>query len=167
MKVLRQLDEVLDPGAWDKPIFATNEQKPEEAEQSSSNLAIFVSLRNGAFDGYFNSDRKLSQLYQESLTPSSLPSVKLISSDFETSANRVLPTYPPIAKAALVEGIVETTFDVSPSGNTSNVQRVSGPKLMEKATTDAILQWTFPPSSEIRHTHAKIAFRLNCRSPRL
>jgi outer membrane biosynthesis protein TonB len=165
MAVLRQLDEALGPGALDKPIFAANEQKLQEIEQSSSNLPILVSLKNGEYDGYFTSDKKLSQLYQESLSPSSLPSVELISSDFETSGNRVLPIYPPIAKAAHVEGIVETTFDVSPSGNTSNAQRVSGPELLEKATTDTILQWTFPPSSEIRHEHAKIAFRLTCKNP--
>jgi outer membrane biosynthesis protein TonB len=91
--------------------------------------------------------------------------VELIDSGLETSGDRVLPLYPPLAKAALVEGIVETTFDVTPSGNTVNVQTVSGPKLMEKAMTDAILQWTFPPSAKIRHERAKIAFRLNCKKP--
>lgn len=165
MRVLGQLDGVLGTGALDKPIFATGSQKVENPDLNSSNLPILENLRMGIYDDYFKSDKKLSQLYRESLEPPALPSVELINSDLETPGRQVLPIYPPIAKAALVEGIVETTFDVSPSGNTSNVQRVSGPKLMEKATTDAILQWTFPPSSEIRHEHAKIAFRLNCKNP--
>lgn len=163
MQVLAQLDEALGPGALDKPIFATNPQKAQNVEQTSSNLSILENVKKGSYDDYFKTDKKLSQLYRESLEPPALPPVEMISFDLQTSGNRVLPIYPPIARAAHVEGIVEITFDVSRSGEIGNIQVVSGPKLLEKATRDAVSQWIFPPSSEIHHEQAKIAFRLNCK----
>jgi TonB family protein len=93
-----------------------------------------------------------------------LPSIELLSAAPETPTSIKMPTYPAIAKAADVEGVVETSFDISPTGTPENITISAGPEMLRQATTDAISQWFFPSSSGARHEQLKIAFRLNCKN---
>jgi hypothetical protein len=165
MNVLSQLDDALGPGALDKPIFSMPPSDQPISAAQSSNLSILEGLKNGYYDSYFNSDKKLSELYRESIDVTLPPSIELLSATPETPTSKKMPTYPPIAKAAHVEGVIEATFDVSPTGTPENITIPVGPEMFRKVTTDAISQWSFPPSSEVRQEHLKIAFKLNCNKP--
>jgi len=51
--------------------------------------------------------------------------------------------YPPIARAAHLEGEVVATFSIDSQGHTESVQIVSGPEMLRHAVEDQIRQWSF------------------------
>ena len=59
---------------------------------------------------------------------------------------KVTPQYPPLAKAARVQGTVRFTALVDPQGRVQNVQLISGPPLLVSAATQAVRQWTYRPT---------------------
>lgn len=62
------------------------------------------------------------------------------------------PIYPPIAKAARVQGTVEIAVVINSAGKVSSEKVLSGPAMLQQAALDAVHQWTFTP------------FRLNGRT---
>jgi protein TonB len=59
--------------------------------------------------------------------------------------NKVVPAYPPIAKAAGIEGTVVLQATISKSGTIENLRVVSGPQLLQQAALDAVRQWDYRP----------------------
>jgi TonB family protein len=57
--------------------------------------------------------------------------------------HRVAPIYPPIAKAARVQGTVAFEVRVGVTGNIESSRVVSGPAMLQQAAIDALKQWTF------------------------
>jgi TonB family protein len=74
-----------------------------------------------------------------------------------------LPKYPPIARAAHVEGTVSISLQVTPEGQTKNVS-FNGDKLLmlHGAVEEAVRGWKFPESPDGHMEHATLEFRLNC-----
>lgn len=160
MAVLSQIDESLGPGVMDKPAFSlyvsdANPTKP-------ANSAMLENLKIGKYDGLFSSDKKLSELYRESLEPSRLPSVEILAITPTVPLSSDPPPYPPIARAAHVEGEVSISFEVSPIGKVEQLSFGSGPELLRHTVSDTVTKWQFPESTGSHHEEAKIAFRLNC-----
>jgi protein TonB len=60
---------------------------------------------------------------------------------------RVQPTYPPLARSARVQGVVEFTAVISKEGNIENLQLVRGHPLLVNAAKEAVLQWKYRPTS--------------------
>jgi protein TonB len=58
---------------------------------------------------------------------------------------KVQPVYPPMARAARVQGAVVLRAMVSKSGTIENLQVVSGHPLLVKAASDAVRQWLYRP----------------------
>ena len=59
--------------------------------------------------------------------------------------NKTLPTYPPIAKAAGVEGTVSLQATISKTGTIENLRIVSGPAMLQQAALDAVRNWKYRP----------------------
>jgi protein TonB len=59
--------------------------------------------------------------------------------------DRILPVYPPIAKAAGMEGTVVLQATISKSGTIENLHVMSGPALLQQAALDAVRQWRYRP----------------------
>ncbi len=57
----------------------------------------------------------------------------------------VPPVYPPIAKAAHIQGTVVVEIRVGVSGKIESVKVVSGPAMLQQAAIDCLKQWTFHP----------------------
>jgi len=55
------------------------------------------------------------------------------------------PTYPPIAKAAQIQGNVLLSVVIEANGNTSTEKAVSGPPMLVSAALDAVKKWQFAP----------------------
>jgi protein TonB len=55
------------------------------------------------------------------------------------------PAYPPLARAARVEGAVVLQVEVSIEGRVQNVSLVSGNALLNEAAIQAVRQWTYKP----------------------
>lgn len=59
---------------------------------------------------------------------------------------KVSPTYPTIAKAARVTGIVTVYLVVNEKGEVETVQKLEGPPQLQQAAADAARRWRFNPT---------------------
>jgi protein TonB len=58
---------------------------------------------------------------------------------------RTQPVYPPIAKAARVQGTVVLQATISKTGAIENLHVVSGPTMLQQAALDAVRSWRYKP----------------------
>lgn len=58
---------------------------------------------------------------------------------------RMEPVYPPIAKAAEVQGEVRVLVQVDARGGVAGCKVLSGPPMLQQATVDAVKEWQFAP----------------------
>ncbi len=59
--------------------------------------------------------------------------------------HRVPPVYPPIAKAAHIQGTVAFNIRIGTTGKIESMKVVSGPSMLQQAAIDCLKQWTFHP----------------------
>jgi hypothetical protein len=163
MAVMSTLDGVFGPGVLDKPMFTLGDAK--QASVHTPELDISQKLRSGQFDGLFRSEKPLSELALEAEKPLQMPTVVLADSSPAVPITMELPTYPPIAKFAHVEGEVSVNFDVTADGQTKNPSFGDDGKLFQKATAVAIEKWTFPKTADGHKENATLLFKLNCGLP--
>ncbi len=60
--------------------------------------------------------------------------------------SKVTPPYPPLAKSARIQGVVEFRATISKEGNIENLQILRGHPLLVNAARDAVLQWKYRPT---------------------
>jgi len=58
---------------------------------------------------------------------------------------RLEPSYPTLARAARIQGIVVLTAIIDKNGNIENLQLVSGHPMLAPAAIDAVKQWRYKP----------------------
>ena len=58
---------------------------------------------------------------------------------------KTLPVYPPIARAAQIEGTVRLAATISKTGAIENLRVTSGPRLLQQAALDAVESWRYRP----------------------
>jgi TonB family protein len=80
--------------------------------------------------------------------------------------HRVFPVYPPIAKAAGVQGTVVFDLQISATGKIESMKVVSGPPMLQQAAINCLKQWTFHPfekegGSVVAHGKYSIIFALS------
>jgi TonB family protein len=139
-------------GNGTQPITFTNEywfsdrlqmsvmMKTEQAGgQTSSTTLTQVSL-NEPDEVLFQvpSDYKLANVQHAVQIGGKVPEANLIT--------RSEPTYPPLAKAARIQGTVEFTATIGPDGVIKNLQLVRGHPLLVNAAKEAVLQWKYRPT---------------------
>ena len=56
------------------------------------------------------------------------------------------PVYPPLAKAARVQGVVKLDALISKEGTIQNLKLISGPPLLVQAAMAAVQQWRYKPT---------------------
>jgi len=59
--------------------------------------------------------------------------------------DRVMPIYPPIARAAGVQGTVVLEATISKGGSIENLRVLSGPQMLQQAAIDAVSRWRYRP----------------------
>ena len=60
--------------------------------------------------------------------------------------NQPKPVYPPLAKAARVQGTVKFQATIGKDGKIENLQLLGGPPLLVQAAMQAVQQWTYQPT---------------------
>lgn len=55
------------------------------------------------------------------------------------------PLYPPAAKSMRASGVVRVEVTVDENGQVAEVQKTSGPPLLQTAAKDAVRKWRFKP----------------------
>lgn len=58
---------------------------------------------------------------------------------------KIVPVYPPIAKAAGIQGTVVLQAAISKIGTIENLRVVSGPAMLQQAALDAVANWRYRP----------------------
>ena len=58
----------------------------------------------------------------------------------------VQPVYPPIAKAARIQGTVVLHAIIAKDGTVQELKYVSGPPLLVQSAMDAVKQWRYQPT---------------------
>jgi TonB family protein len=164
MGVLRQVNEEFGSDVMDKPAFATGDEAlPVKAPDSGT----IRSLRDGTYDALFGKNAVISELVRESeLPPPPSASVELESSKPFSPISPQMPDYPPIARAAKVEGSIQVDFDLDSSGKVQNVTVDSEPraKLLQSTTAAAVSNWTFPEAAFGHKVQVTLLFQLNCHA---
>lgn len=59
--------------------------------------------------------------------------------------NKIIPSYPPLARAMRTSGRVELQATISRGGTIENLRVMSGPAVFQKAALDAVRQWRYQP----------------------
>lgn len=73
-----------------------------------------------------------------------------------------MPAYPPIARAAHVEGDVSFHLEVGSGCATEEIKIDDGPEALREAVANAVKDWKYCGVPEGQEIRAAIAFRLNC-----
>jgi Gram-negative bacterial TonB protein C-terminal len=163
MAVMSTLDGVLGSSVLDKPMFTLTDAK--QASAHAAELDISRNLRSGQFDGFLKSEKPLSSLVIEAEKPLHAPIVALIDSSPALPATMELPSYPPIAKLAHVEGEVSMVFDVTANGQTKNLSFGDKGRLFQSAIAAVVEKWIFPKTTEGYKERITLSFTLNCGIP--
>jgi TonB family protein len=160
MGLLKRLDDAAGPGVMDKPMF----EIPEEGKPAKDlDSGVLQDLGAGKYDELFKgAPDKPSDLYRAAQNLPPAPSVRLLTSaPFEPEVS-VLPKYPPLARAASIEGQVTFTAEIDSSGALTNVAFVNGHRLLQGVVQDALNSWKFPSNALNQQIHGTIEFLLNC-----
>ena len=59
---------------------------------------------------------------------------------------KIAPAYPPLAKAARVQGVVRFSAIIGKDGTIQNLQLMSGHPMLVASATDALKQWVYKPT---------------------
>lgn len=73
--------------------------------------------------------------------------------------------YPPMARAAHVQGDVVVSFRQTPEGRTTDVTAVSGPPLLQGIAIENVKAWHLEPRAELAGPAYKVTFHFQLRSP--
>lgn len=68
-----------------------------------------------------------------------------IGSLVDYATQRTSPVYPPAARSMRTSGIVRVEVIIDENGQVAEVQKTSGPQLLQRAATDAVKKWKFKP----------------------
>ena len=60
--------------------------------------------------------------------------------------HKVIPEYPPLARAARISGIVRLVGTIGQDGAIRNLQLVSGHPMLARAAMEAVQQWIYKPT---------------------
>jgi TonB family protein len=61
------------------------------------------------------------------------------------ASKQAAPTYPPAARTMRTSGVVKVEVTIDEDGNVAEVQKASGPTLLQASAKDAIRKWKFRP----------------------
>ncbi len=59
---------------------------------------------------------------------------------------KVIPEYPPIARAARISGIVHLVGTIGKDGTIRDLQLISGHPMLARAALEAVEQWIYKPT---------------------
>ena len=162
MTVLGRLDRALGSPVMEKPAF-TLEQPTTDVSNTNSHLDSVAALRGGAFDSLFPAgSQKPSVLHLEAMKPPIKPSVELVEGSPEMKTPVSIPAYPPLARAALVQGRVALSLTVDASGAVSAATITSGHPLLKGAVETEARKWRFPDEASGKALNFVFEFKTNC-----
>jgi TonB family protein len=163
--LLDRIDQILGSNnIMDKPIFQISLPQDQPVAPLHSNL--LTAIADGKFDELFGANAdKLSELFKQAQIVPPTPSVSLLSAISVPPVNAAMPSYPPIARAAHVEGTVNVRFEIGDDGQVTGPEVLDGPPMLRNSVLNALKTWSFPKEDTGKQIESAIQFKLNCISP--
>jgi TonB family protein len=131
-------------------IDATLDKKGEvtEAKVASGPQELRAAALESVLQWHFNPDAQTSPAeIAIHFAPPSQRAVRIGSAVAEANLIRkVQPDYPPLAKAARVQGSVEFRVTIGKDGHVENIELMRGHPLLVNAAKDALMQWVYRPT---------------------
>jgi hypothetical protein len=161
MQLLSRLDQALEPGVMEKPAFSV----PGEDQTTETKLDPEArrDLESGGYDELFpKAKEKLSSIYSAAQVRLPSPSVQLVSSLPFAPQDPAIPQYPPLARAARVQGPVSFTIVLDADGNPATTTFTQGHPLLLEAVRQAVHTWKFTTDARGQMISGSIQFSLNC-----
>jgi TonB family protein len=163
MAVLGRLDRALGSTVMEKPAFTLGQPPSTEGPNTNSHLDTVDALREGVFDSLFpTGTAKPSALYTAAMRPPIKPSVELVESPHEMNTAISAPAYPPLARAAHVQGRVALSVTIDATGAVSAVTITSGHPLLKGAVEAEATKWKFPGDATAKSLNFVFEFKTNC-----
>jgi len=60
--------------------------------------------------------------------------------------HKVIPEYPPLARAARISGVVRLIGTIAQDGTIRNLEIISGHPMLARAAMEAVQQWIYKPT---------------------
>lgn len=73
--------------------------------------------------------------------------------------------YPPIARAARVQGDVVVRFRQTPEGGTADVKPISGPSMLQSVAVENVKAWHFPATPAVAERIREVTFHFQLNPP--
>jgi len=161
MQLLNHLDQALGSGVMEKPAFSVLGE--DQATETKLDPEVQRGLESGAFDELFPKEKeKLSSIYSAAQVRLPPPSVQLVGSLPFAPQDPAIPQYPPLARAARIQGLVSFTVFLDTHGNLAAPIFAQGHPLLLEAVREAVRTWKFTDTARGQTISASIQFSLNC-----
>jgi hypothetical protein len=161
MQLLAHLDNAFGPGVMEKPMFSLPDN--EQSAPVILDSTIQRELESGTYDELFpGAAEKPSTLLRASQVRYPSPTVQLLSSSPSAPKEFALPKYPPIARAARVQGTVSFTAALDPNGVPITPIFAPGNLILIEAVKREAANWKFPLDAAGEPVSVSIEFSLNC-----
>jgi len=120
---------------------------PKNIQIVSEKEAPVSSFGVAGMEGLGGGSNEMSSMFGGNTVKAAPPKKVTISAGVSAGMllQKTVPTYPPIAKAARVQGTVVLQATISKSGTIENLTVVSGPAMLQQAAMDAVKQWRYRP----------------------
>lgn len=122
------------PKIIDIPAIREVQMPPGDWDRMASN-------GNGSPDGPFNGEHHVTVVEAKPKGPIAVSSGVMQG----MIVRQVVPSYPPIPRAAHIEGTVVLSATISKAGRIENLHVVSGSAMFAQAAIDAVSQWVYKP----------------------
>ena len=130
-------------------IFAPSKIPPGIARLNSPEQPPGVSLTSmslgpsvpGGIDSIFHGRKAATVVHADNRGPVRVSSMVVAG----LLIRKTIPTYPPIARAARIEGTVVLQAAISKGGTIEDLRVISGPAMLQPAAVEAVKTWRYRP----------------------
>jgi periplasmic protein TonB len=120
---------------------------PKNIQMVAEKEAPVSSFGVAGMEGLGGGSNEMSSMFGNTAVKAAAPKKVTISAGVSQGMllQKTVPTYPPIAKAARVQGTVVLQATISRTGTIENLTVVSGPAMLQQSAMDAVKQWRYRP----------------------
>lgn len=155
MELVNKLDSAIDPD--ERVSSRKNEHEVLEGE-----------IAAGDYDSLFETKiEKPSVLYRGAVRPVGSPTVELVSSSPLQPKIFMAPVYPPIARAAHIQGKASLALTIDGSGKVSKIVFDDAHPMLKAAIEKAVYEWQYSSGADNRTAQVILEFKLNCSDSRI
>ncbi len=127
-------------------------KKPEEVSNTNTNNSAAAPTKNATVEN--KADENKTNLNEAKVEPQpaannsesqKADAPMAVGSLLDYVTQKVNPVYPPAARTVRMSGVVKVDVVVDEEGKVTEVQKTSGPAMLQRAAADAIKKWKFKP----------------------